>query len=196
MERLIIGENGSCLRYRIEGKDLVVKELSPLKSESFQSLIELVQQVVEIAFKERLTLYAIVSNMRLPLFYLRMGMLPDNLRLNLVAYKYGEETFKYLLEFKRRNLDFVEGGIVSEMLKRERVDSVAELLSKTINTRQERFYPSLLKALKSRSKDDPFPKFRNLDPFTMRLSEKGKLTWENTIYRGCKFIPFNDLDNL
>ena len=187
--------DGRYLKYEILSNEIWIHELGPAKS--LKDLTVLIQYVVAKALKENLALCASVPyESRMHLFYLKMGMVPHRIRLNYVAYNYGEEIYFALREIKDSKAELVEGGIVHEILQKEQADSVDALLEKTFDRTEERVLPRLSDLIEKTPESEEFPDWGRLGSMTMKLSDLGRSVWSETINNEREFSPFNELDHL
>lgn len=205
--KMIVGSDGSYIAYRIFPEvSIIIDDVwrkGPKTSE--RVLIQLIQQIMKRAVADHLTVFARVdADSGLHLFFLKMGMVPDEFSLNYAAWEYGEEGYSALMALYASDLKIGHlkplQGIIQREEKRSDVfpyevfdkrDLLLSVLQKKLSFLRDRFFPRFFALLNSKGGRGEFPDCSRLGSVNMSLTEMGRKEWEKSSYS-----PFHTFEHL
>lgn len=180
---------------------------SPLRKDHTGQGTALFKQIVQRAVKEKAEVTAILSwKWPAHLFFLKMGMVPDDFPLDYVVLRYGSEGYDAIQSL---NTTAVKVAKLQEILRQEesrqdvteqevieRSVFLLELSQKKISFLEGYFAPRLSVCLSSSPKPGHLPDSRNLPPCAMRLSKSGLARWSLDLEYGFDFQPFRPSEQI
>ena len=200
------GSDGDYISYRVISTDRLHIDgiWCGASNASEKILIELIRQIVERVFNDKLTLSATVwSDSRSHIFFLKMGMIPDDFPLSYAAWEYGEEGYRALEAEKASDVRLRHYKVLREILENEQKfpeDSAHEVFKGVLERKysflKDIFVPRLFSLLNSKGGKAEFPDCSRLGAMNMRFSERGIKRWKNAIEDELPFVPFTNFEHL
>lgn len=165
----------------------------------------LFRQVMERAVQQNLAVSATASwRSKSHLFYLKMGMVPDDFPLSYVILKYGKKGYEALNDLKTSTPTLEQFEFLDQMLTQEKNQPeppwdpafLISLLDKTSSFRTDYFIPALFKFLQTADSSDRFLDSRELGSINLQMSAAGRAQWQTAIDCQIPFIPFRKYEHL
>lgn len=180
---------------------------SPLRKDHIGRGTALFKQIVERAMKENAQVTAILPGQsRAHLFFLKMGMVPDDFPLNYVALRYGSEGYDAINSLSTTTVKVAK---LQEILRQEESrknvteEEVLErsafllgLSQKKVSFLEGYFAPRLSACLGTSPKPGFLPDSRDLPPCALHLSKKGLARWSLDLEHDLDFQPFRTFDQI
>jgi len=198
--------DGSYVSYRIVSTNRL--HIDELWKGNFKStervLADLIRQVVQRALRENLSISAgVMFDSMNHLFFLKMGMVPDDFSYSYAAWNYGEEGYRALAAVKEEKTALRHWKILKEIIKKEGrpkggspLAVLKEVLERKYSFLRDRFFPRFLSLLASKEGRSEFPDCSHLGSMNMQLSARGLRRWENAIQDELPFVPFSRFEHL